>query len=177
MPPKDRFIIHSRAVVCSDVDLKGEVTIGSNTVVHPKVAIYAIAGPIVIGSGCIIEEGVVIVNRRKDVMRIGDENHFEINSRLECPTMGSCNVIGTRARVHHTASLSSYCVIQPAVVFSPATPEILPDYSVIFDEGGSERRIWSGQGAEQERALRQKHAEYLRELLPKFNRQRKGDID
>ena len=33
------------------------------TVVHPKATIFAIAGPIVIGSGCIIEEGAIIVNR------------------------------------------------------------------------------------------------------------------
>ncbi|EJU02175.1 trimeric LpxA-like protein, partial [Dacryopinax primogenitus] len=174
---KDRITIHSRAVVCSDVDLKGDVTIGSNTVVHPKVTIYAIAGPIIIGSGCIIEEGVVIVNKHKETMRIGDENHLEINSRTESPSIGNCNLIGTRARVHHTVSISSYCVIQPAVIFSPPMPELLPEYTVVYGEGGSERRTWSGQGAEQERALRQKHAEYLRELLPKFNRQRKGDVD
>jgi len=33
------------------------------TIVHPKATIFAIAGPIVIGMGCIIEEGAVIVNR------------------------------------------------------------------------------------------------------------------
>ena len=33
------------------------------TVVHPKATIFAVAGPIVIGSNCIIEEGAVIVNR------------------------------------------------------------------------------------------------------------------
>lgn len=30
---------------------------------HPKTTIFAIAGPIIIGIGCIIEEGVIIVNR------------------------------------------------------------------------------------------------------------------
>lgn len=35
----------------------------SGTVVHPKATIFAVAGPIVIGSNCIIEEGAVIVNR------------------------------------------------------------------------------------------------------------------
>lgn len=30
---------------------------------HPKATIFAIAGPIVIGSGCIIEEGAIVVNR------------------------------------------------------------------------------------------------------------------
>ena len=33
------------------------------TIVHPKATIFAIAGPIVIGMGCIIEEGAIIVNR------------------------------------------------------------------------------------------------------------------
>ena len=70
------------------------------TIVHPKATIFAIAGPIVIGMGCIIEEGAIIVNRyvlkfkphrisyihlsctrRKEVMRIGDENLFEIGCR------------------------------------------------------------------------------------------------
>lgn len=68
---------------------------------HPKATIFAIAGPIVIGSGCIIEEGAIVVNRfvqccyiagskshrrnalarRKEVMRIGDDNLFEIGCR------------------------------------------------------------------------------------------------
>jgi dynactin 6 len=72
-------------VVCQDVELKGDITIGAGiapleyifcgmclmiyddisagTVVHPKATIFAIAGPIVIGQGCIIEEGAIIVNR------------------------------------------------------------------------------------------------------------------
>jgi len=35
----------------------------TGTVVHPKAAIYALSGPIVIGSNNIIEEGCIIVNR------------------------------------------------------------------------------------------------------------------
>lgn len=77
---RDKYTIHSKAVVCQDVELKGDITIGSGTqkpvsrihesehlpqgtIVHPKATIFAIAGPIVIGSGCIIEEGAIIVNR------------------------------------------------------------------------------------------------------------------
>ena len=33
------------------------------TIIHPKVTIFAIAGPIFIGNGCIIEEGAIIINR------------------------------------------------------------------------------------------------------------------
>ena len=80
----------------------------TGTIVHPKATIFAIAGPIVIGTGCIVEEGAIIVNRcvcpsprprsaahqvahdarvrarvsrRKEVMRIGDDNLFEIGCR------------------------------------------------------------------------------------------------
>lgn len=49
--------------MCQDVELKGDITIGSGTVIHPKATIFAIAGPIVIGANCIVEESSVIVNR------------------------------------------------------------------------------------------------------------------
>ena len=35
----------------------------TGTIVHPKATIFAIAGPIVIGANCIIEEAAIIVNR------------------------------------------------------------------------------------------------------------------
>ena len=78
---RDKFTLHSKAIVCQDVELKGDITIGSGipnfqvdsllvlrrcvpgTIVHPKATIFAIAGPIIIGMGCIIEEGAIIVNR------------------------------------------------------------------------------------------------------------------
>lgn len=93
---RDKFNIHSKAVVCQDVDMKGDITIGAGTIVHPKATIFAAGGPIVIGSGCIVEEGAIILNRyvvlcrslqyligyrRKEVMRIGDDNLFEIGCR------------------------------------------------------------------------------------------------
>lgn len=68
--------------MCQDVDLKGDITIGPSSVIHPKATIFALGGPIVIGSGCIIEEAAIIVNRRKEVMRIGDNNLFEIGCRM-----------------------------------------------------------------------------------------------
>ncbi|RPD55404.1 hypothetical protein L226DRAFT_432688, partial [Lentinus tigrinus ALCF2SS1-7] len=48
------------------------------TIVHLKATTFAIARLIVIGSGCIIEEHAIIVNRSKEVMRIGDHNLFTI---------------------------------------------------------------------------------------------------
>jgi len=173
-PIRDKYTIHSKAVVCQDVELKGDITIGSGTIVHPKATIFAIAGPIVIGTGCIIEEGAIIVNRRKEVMRIGDDNLFEIGCRVESPTIGNSNTISTKARVHHTVRISSYCVIGAGCLVVPTEDEMLDERTVIYGPA-AERRLWSGRGKVQEADLRKKHAEYLREMLPKFNRLRRGD--
>ncbi|KAF7376329.1 Trimeric LpxA-like protein [Mycena sanguinolenta] len=155
-PIRDKYTIHSKAVVCQDVELKGDITIGSGrSIVHPKATIFAIAGPIVIGSGCIIEEGAIIVNRRKEVMRIGDDNLFEIGCRVESPTVGDFNTISTRARVHHTVRIGSYCVIGAGCLVVPTEDEFLDDYTVIYGPA-AERRTWSGRGKVQEADLREK---------------------
>ncbi|CAE6363921.1 unnamed protein product [Rhizoctonia solani] len=193
-PIKDKYTIHSKAVVCLDADLKGDVTIGSGmsnlaslkyglnallcgpvgTVVHPKATIFAMAGPIIIGAGCIIEEAVIIVNRRKEVMRIGDSNLLEIGCRVESPSIGDMNTIGARSRIHHTVRLRNYCVIGAGCMVVPSEDEVLEDFTVIYGPT-AERRTWSGRGKIQEADLRQKHVEYLREMLPKFNRLRRTD--
>jgi dynactin-6 len=93
---------------------------------------------------------------------------------VECPSIGNSNTISTRARVHHTVRLSSYCVIGAGVLLVPATDDALEPYTVVYGPGAA-RRVWSGRGRAQEADLRRKHAEYLRETLPKFNRLRRGD--
>ena len=126
-------------------------------------------------------------------MRIGDDNLFEIGCRaslphspemsascpnmfsgVESPSVGNFNTISTRARVHHTVRISSYCVIGAGCLVVPADDEVLDEYTVVYGPS-AERRIWSGRGRVQEADLRRKHGEYLRETLPKFNRLRRGE--
>lgn len=174
---------------------------------HPKAAIFALGGPIVIGTHCIIEEGTILVNRqasfrcsrailtdvvysyrKKEVMRIGDDNLFEIGCRpssnlgayirrltngftlgVESPSIGDFNTISVRSRLHHTVRLSSYCVIGAGCLVVPTEDEVLPDYTVIYGND-CERSTWSGRGKLQEADLRRKHGEYLRDMLPKHLR-------
>jgi len=171
---KDKYTIHSKAVVCQDVDLRGDITIGPGTVVHPKASICSIGGPIVIGANNIIEESVVIVNRRKDVMRIGDENLFEIGCMVECPSIGNLNTVSTKARVHHTVRMGSHCSIGPKCQIITSDEIKLDDYSVLYGPNWEER-TWSGRGQKQAQDLGTKHVEYLKEWLPKFNRLRRGE--
>lgn len=124
-------------------------------------------------------------------MRIGDDNLLEIGCRMcsslsllglrtqgilgvECPEIGNFNTISTRSRVHHNVRISSFCVIGAGCLLAPTEDETLDDYTVVFGPA-AERRTWSGRGKVQEADLRRKHAEYLREMLPKFNRLRRGD--
>jgi dynactin 6 len=93
---------------------------------------------------------------------------------VESPTIGDFNTISTRSRVHHTVRISSYCSIGAGCLVIPMEDEFLEEYTVIYGPG-AERRKWSGKGKVQEADLRRKHAEYLREMLPKFNRLRRGD--
>ncbi|KAL7414701.1 trimeric LpxA-like protein [Mrakia frigida] len=192
-PIKDVLTISSRAVVCQDSELKGAITIGSGTVVHPKATIFAVAGPIVIGSNCIIEEGAVIVNRRKEIMRIGDLNLFSIQSRVESPVVGNFNTFLPKSQTASTVRISNCCVVGAGCALLPAfsteeeellegkrKDEVLEPYTVLYltsDGEGEEgrtvnRRTWDGKGEEGERDLRMKHVEYLREMLPKVTRMR-----
>ena len=144
------------------------------TIVHPKATIYAIGGPIVIGANNIIEESAIIVNRRKEVMRVGDNNLFEIGCRVECPSIGDGNTISTKARVHHTVRMGSHCSIGPRCLIVPTEDIALRDFSSLYGADWEERE-WSGRGSAQELDLRSKHVEYLKEMLPKFNRLRRGE--
>jgi len=87
--------------------------------------------------------------------------------------MGNSNTISTKARMHHTVILSSYCVIGPGTFLSPNVDTELEDFSVVHGPD-STITTWSGNGKVQEADLRQKHAEYLRDMLPKFNRLRQA---
>lgn len=75
--------ISKTAVVCVEADIQGDVEIGERTVIHPKAQIIAENGPIIIGTDNLIEECVVIRNKYKTPLRIGNENIFEVCSCFE----------------------------------------------------------------------------------------------
>jgi dynactin 6 len=74
-------------------------------------------------------------------------------------------------------------VVGAGCLVVPVEEETLDDYTVVFTSAPPhghgpptvQYRTWSGRGQVQEMDLRRKHAEYLREMLPKFNRLRRGD--
>lgn len=71
------------AVVASECDIRGDITVGTRTVIHPKARIIADAGPIRIGESNLIEEQVEIINSVPNtILIIGDFNVFEVGSLI-----------------------------------------------------------------------------------------------
>lgn len=140
---------------------------------HPKCTILGVPGPIIIGENCIIEEGVVLVNRKKDPMIIGDENVFEVGCRIEATLIGHRNNFGIKARVLSSIIIGNDCNIGPSCLViptysNPSKPdeeftETLQDFTVVFGSN-SQRKFGNNVGKLHQRALLAKHLQYLREV-------------
>lgn len=89
----------------------GDVTIGSDCVVHPTVQIIARQGPIRIGNNNLIEERVSIINDKPEPLIIGDHNVFEVDSRCLSTNVGNNNVMESKSSIDSTIELSDSCVI------------------------------------------------------------------
>ncbi|CDR88544.1 related to Dynactin 6 [Sporisorium scitamineum] len=213
-PLRDNLTVGTRVIIAQDADLRGEISVGSGTVIHPKATILALQGAISIGSNCLIEETAVIVNRRSAPIRIGDNNLFEVGCRIEAASIGSYNVFQVRSKVASNVAIGSYSVIgagctvlpkpigddQLAGIFDDDDEhdrlageqtecegaqgetgsiaktakedvvfEELPDQTVVYG-ADNKRRIWSGEGAQQQAALHAKHLEYLRDAIPRVHK-------
>ncbi|XP_065194167.1 dynactin subunit 6-like [Sycon ciliatum] len=137
------------AVVCKEAILKGDVTIGTGTVVHPKALIHAEAGPIVIGNNNIIEEQVVIHNRPQPVaegetapkdkltMEIGSSNVFEVGCRCESLHIGDNNTLESKCHIGVKSAMTSGCVLGACCHLT--SQETLPENTVVFGEGNLRR--------------------------------------
>lgn len=56
------LVISPEALVISDAILKGKITFGAGTIIHPKAVINARDGEIIFGRNNIVEETAVIEN-------------------------------------------------------------------------------------------------------------------
>ncbi|XP_074486311.1 dynactin subunit 6-like isoform X2 [Sebastes fasciatus] len=136
--------IAAGAVVCVESEIRGDVTIGPRTVVHPKARIIAEAGPIVIGEGNLIEEQALIINGYPEnitpesevepkTMTIGMNNVFEVGCVSQALKIGDNNVIESKADVGRNMILTSGCII--GAFCQVNTCEVIPENTVIYGSG------------------------------------------
>ncbi|KAJ1920683.1 hypothetical protein IWQ60_006944 [Tieghemiomyces parasiticus] len=134
----DSITIVQGAIVCADSAIRGAVTIGAGTVVHPQCQIIAERGPITIGENNIIAECTRIINRSEEPLVIGHYNTLEVASEIYGAKIGNYNVIEARGRVLVGTTLGDFCVITPAC--STLANEHVPDKTVIYG-GAQDRRL------------------------------------
>ncbi|XP_053568967.1 dynactin subunit 6-like [Bombina bombina] len=165
------------AVVCVESEIKGDVTIGPRTVVHPKAKIIAEAGPIIIGEGNLIEEQALIINSfpeniapdSDDVepkpMIIVTNNVFEVGCYSQALKMGDNNVIESKASVGRNVILTSGCIIGACCDVN--TCEVIPENTVIY---GSDclRRVQTERPQPQTLQL-----DFLMKILPNYHHLKK----
>ncbi|KAJ1929861.1 hypothetical protein IWQ60_000822 [Tieghemiomyces parasiticus] len=161
----DSITIVQGAIVCADSAIRGAVTIGAGTVVHPQCQIIAERGPITIGENNIIAECTRIINRSEEPLVIGHYNTLEVAS-------GNYNVIEARGRVLAGTTLGDFCVITPAC--STLANEHVPDKTVIYGEA-QDRRLQT-EDYKSQLAVYIKHLKYLQDMLPRYNHLRKSTI-
>ncbi|OCF55292.1 hypothetical protein L486_07405 [Kwoniella mangroviensis CBS 10435] len=170
--PPSKITAHSTSIICQDTDLRGDITISEGCVVHPKATILALGGAIVIEKNCVIEEGTIIVNRNTGIMSMGDNNHFMVGCRVEAISVGNWNTFQPRSTVSSNIIITDHCTFSAGTTLLPSPTlqegevETIPPYTVIYGVN-SERRKWDGTGQSTEQNLREKHIEYLREIVPK----------
>ncbi|KAF4110458.1 dynactin subunit 6 isoform X2 [Onychostoma macrolepis] len=169
--------IAAGAVVCVESDIRGDVTIGARTVVHPKARIVAEAGPIVIGEGNLIEEQALIINSYPEnilpdaedfepkTMSIGINNVFEVGCVSQALKIGDNNVIESKAEVGRSVILSSGCIVGACCAVN--TCEVIPENTVIY---GSEclRRVQTERPQPQTLQL-----DFLMKILPNYHHLKK----
>ncbi|KAI7814400.1 dynactin subunit 6 [Triplophysa rosa] len=169
--------IAAGAVVCVESEIRGDVTIGPRTVVHPKARIIAEAGPIVIGEGNLIEEQALIINSYPEnilpdsdcvepkVMTVGINNVFEVGCVSQALKIGDNNVIESKAEVGRNVMLTSGCIVGACCQVN--TCEVIPENTVIY---GSEclRRVQTERPQPQTLQL-----DFLMKILPNYHHLKK----
>ncbi|RKF59947.1 Dynactin subunit 6 [Erysiphe neolycopersici] len=144
------------------------ISIGSNTVIHPRCKLNSTYGSIAIGNCCIISErcriGLQSEPSRAEADKLVIENGVmvETGAIVEASRIGEGSVIEINSKIGKGAILGKYCKIGPFC--EVADGEVIPSYTVIFGTG--QRRLdQSGAEAIKVKMLL-KQIEVLKKLIP-----------
>ncbi|XP_037614644.1 dynactin subunit 6-like isoform X1 [Sebastes umbrosus] len=169
--------IAAGAVVCVESEIRGDVTIGARTVVHPKARIIAEAGPIIIGEGNLIEEQALIINSYPEnimpdtegvepkTMTVGTNNVFEVGCVSQALKIGDNNVIESKADLGRNVILTSGCIIGACCQVN--TCEVVPENTVVYGSNCI-RRVQSEKPQPQTLQL-----DFLMKILPNYHHLKK----
>jgi len=155
--------IHPDALVISEAVLKGRITIGPGTVIHPKAVVNAGIGQIIMGSNNIVEETATIQNMGDAdyVLVIGDDNLFEIGSVCHAPEIGSNNIFGIQSTVGPNVTITDGCRIGAKCTL--LIEEKIPPQTVICFSQNLRKT------ATEKPTGQKSQADFLKKLMPKYS--------
>ena len=156
--------IASTAIVCEEAILKGDITIGENTIIHPKCEILALAGPIVIGDGNVLEEGVRLENLETQtsappILTIGNDNLISCGSTIRARLIGNANLFEPYCVVAIHAVIGSFTVIGAKVCIAPG--QMVPDAQILIQHPSGSGMIQRTQKEYQLRAQKALLEQYI----------------
>ncbi|KUJ21913.1 trimeric LpxA-like protein [Mollisia scopiformis] len=168
--PKPPTSLSSSLVIAEHASLTGTklITLGSNTVIHPRSKLSSAYAPITIGNSCIISERSQIGIQNEpdeeeaDPVVIEDGVIIEVGAVVEGKRIGEGSVIEVNAKVGRGAVLGKHCKIGP--LCEVAEGEVLPDYTVLF--GNGMRRIDNSGVEDLKMKMVARQVEVLRKLIP-----------
>ncbi|KAE8451595.1 hypothetical protein EG329_003668 [Mollisiaceae sp. DMI_Dod_QoI] len=169
--PKPPTSLSSSLVIAEHASLTGTklITLGSNTVIHPRSKLNSAYAPITIGNTCIISERSQIgvqnepeEEEEADSVVIENGVVVEVGATVEAKRVGEGSVIEVNAKIGRGAVLGKHCKIGP--LCEVAEGEVLPDFTVIF--GNGMRRTDSSGVEDLKMKMVARQVEVLRKLIP-----------
>ncbi|XP_050543224.1 dynactin subunit 6-like isoform X2 [Daktulosphaira vitifoliae] len=158
------------AMVCKEIKVKGQVIIGSSTIVHPGVTIIAEAGPIEIGESNIIEEYVTIIHKfqpgyeksEPKTLKIGSSNVFEVYSTVEgVNSIGDNNIFESKSYVGRNINIGNDCVVGAGCRLTSTVP--VEDGICIYGKNCIRQKAYC------KPSVPSGHREFLMKLLPSYH--------
>ncbi|GJQ66365.1 putative dynactin [Trypoxylus dichotomus] len=177
MTSRNNIKIIAGAIVCHEAKLRGDVTIGAGTIMHPCASINAEAGPIIIGEKCLIEEQSKITHRvpfdREEqknipVLIVGSNNVFEVGCNVEACKIGDNNIFESKCFVGNKVTVTNGCIIGAGCYVTEE--QILPENTIIYGEKCLQREALCGPG---QQTLQM---DTLSKMLPNYHRIRKPNL-
>jgi dynactin-6 len=182
--PKPTTNLSSSTIIDTAASIVGThlVTIGANTVIHPRCKIVSLHAPVTIGENCILSERAVIglperqgdqedsEGEEDEVQRMGvvieDFVTIEPGVVVEARRVRRGAVVQVLSRLGRRSELGQYCMLGPGTIV--AAGERVPERMTTYGRDGKERRIDRAPDTVIE--IREKgqkaHVDALRKLIP-----------
>ncbi|KAL2075794.1 hypothetical protein VTL71DRAFT_737 [Oculimacula yallundae] len=168
--PKPPTKLSSSLVIAEQAALTGThlITLGSNTVIHPRTKLNSLYAPITVGNNCIISErgqiGLQSDPPEDEEYGVVIENGVvvEVGATVEARRIGEGSVIEVNAKIGKGAIVGKHCKVGP--LCEVAEGEVLPDFTILY--GNGMRRLDTSGVEDFKLKMVAKQVEVLRKLIP-----------